>query len=83
MSRNKQISSNTSDTKQAEILKQAGIAAGAKANRESRALGLSVTYLEGDAVVEVDPDGNKRIITTKSKKAFNPELKTGTVLCRK
>jgi hypothetical protein len=53
------VSKKVSDSKQADILKEAGIAGSIKANRESKALGLTVKYIEDNKIIEVLPDGQK------------------------
>lgn len=73
-----------SDNKQVDILREAGIAGSIKANRESKALGLTVKYIEDNKIVEVLPNGEKNVINIlKEKSQITPTLKKGTTLWRK
>lgn len=75
---------SVSDSKHVEVLQKAGLAASVKARRESVALGLVVKYIEGDNIIELQPDGQKTIIGTVEKKSVTiPVLKKGMILNRK
>lgn len=71
------------DKDQVGILKMAGKRAGLKAYREARELGLSIKYVEDDKVIELLPTGEKKIVNTLKRNTATPNLKKGTVLCRK
>lgn len=74
-----------SDVKETALLVKAGHIGAANAIRESRALGLPITYLENGTIYKEYPDGTKEKIGTVpvKKRASNKEgltLKKGTVL---
>jgi len=73
-----------SDTKQVRILKEAGSASSTKANRESKALGLTVRFIEDDKLIDLSPDGQKNVVEILERKLKSiPVLKKGTTLWRK
>jgi len=83
MSVNKKQNAVT-DTKQVRILKEAGTASSTKANRESKALGLTVRYIENGELIDLMPDGQKNVVDIIEKEhQNNPVLKKGKTLWRK
>lgn len=68
-----------SDVAQMEELLKAGKLGTTKAVRDSKSLGLTITYIEKDHLVEELPDGRKRVLKQTSK-SRNLKLKKGVIL---
>lgn len=73
-----------SDAQEEDWLMETAEQASTKAIRHSKALGLTVKFIENNAIVEVDPKG-KRVLRRKSsgKPIDLAKLKKGMVLERK
>lgn len=72
------------DSKQTESLIKAGKAAATKAIRESKALELSITFMQKGILYKESPDGKKTILKKPSKKrGASVTLKKGMILYAK
>ena len=63
-----QLSPFRSDTNQTNILKRAGLAAGTNAIRESKAMGLTITFMENGVLYREHPNGTREIVHNSAKR---------------
>lgn len=70
------------DTKQTGALVKAGKAAAIDARRDSKAQGIAVTFIEGDAIYKEHPNGKIEKVGKVRVTANEPTITKGTVLRR-
>lgn len=58
-----------------KILRAAGVSATRKARRENKKLGLSQVVIEDNQIVEIFPDGTKKIVKELELSSVNVSLK--------
>lgn len=81
---NKNIQENkTNNDKEEKLLVKSAHEASSKAVRSSKALGLTIKFIENKSIVEVSPKGRKVLRKTNSAEVDLSKLKKGMTLNRK
>lgn len=84
MKGNKDVQKNkTSYDREEKLLVKSAHEASSKAVRSSKALGLTIKFIEDNSIVEVSPKGKKVLRKTTSAEVDLSKLKKGMTLNRK